>query len=92
MSTIKHESIRHIPAYSNCVAVPNIILDPRPRLFKVEPNGSPLVMTLHMNIFAQNRKWEYQPCYNICHHLTFDLYTFHPFFALGDSQNNDVIA
>ena len=28
--------------------------DPSPRLFKDEPNGSPPIMTLHMNTFAGN--------------------------------------
>ena len=68
------------------------VLDPSHRLFKDDLNGSPTTMTLHMNTFAQNGKWECQPRCNICHQLTFGLHTFHTFFALGDSQDNDVIA
>ena len=58
---------------------------------KAEPNGSPPIMTLHMNTFSRNRKWECQPRCNIFHHLAFDLHTLHTFSALGDSQDNDVI-
>ena len=61
------------------------VSDPSPRLFKAEPNGSPLIMTLHMNTFAQKR------C-NIFHYLASNLHTFHNFAALGDSQANDAIA
>jgi hypothetical protein len=66
--------------------------DPSPHLFKAEPNGSPPIMTLHMNTFARNGRWECQPRCNIFHHLASDLHTFHNFVALGDSQDNDVIA
>ena len=135
MSTIKHESITHIPIswklehYLQLViwTISNIwrknpldkylqiicvlghlmnlcilsskgmvqkkhVLDTSPRLFKVEPNGSPPIMTLHMNPFAQNGKWDCQPPCNNSHHLAFDLHIFHTFSTLGDSQDNDVIA
>ena len=68
----------------------SILLDPNPCLFKVEPNGTLLIMTLHMNTFAGNVKWECQPRCNICHHFAFDL-AFHIFFILGDSQDSDAI-
>ena len=68
------------------------VLDPSPRLFKDKPNGSPSIMTLHMNTFAWNGIWECQPRCNIFHHLAFDLHTFHNFFALEDSQDTDGIA
>ena len=66
--------------------------DHSPRLFKAEPNGSPLIMTSHMNTFARNGRWECQPRCNIFHRLASDLHTFHNFCALGDSQYIDVIA
>ena len=61
-------------------------------LLKVELDGNPSIMTLRMNTFAWNDKWENQPRCGICHHLAFDLQTFHIFSALGDCQDNDAIA
>mgnify|MGYP007069673818 CR=1 FL=1 len=74
---------------SNGMVQKKLVPDPSRRLFKAVPNGSPPIMTLHMNNFAQNGKWECQPRCNICHRLAFDLYTFHTFSFLKDSQDND---
>ena len=76
---------------SNGVVQKKLVLDPSPHLFKVKPNMSPLIMTLHMNNFAQSGKGECQPHCNIRHHCAFDLHTIYTFSALGDSQGNDAI-
>ena len=76
---------------SNGMVQKKHVSDPRPHLFKVKPNGSPPFMTLHLNTFAQNGKWECQPCCNICHRLAFDLHTFHTLRALSDKPDNDAI-
>ena len=77
---------------SNKMVLKKQVCDPSPHLFKVEPNGSPAITSLHMNTFAQNGKWKFQPRCNICYHLVFDLHTFHTIFALGDSQDNEASA
>ena len=41
---------------SNRMVQKKQIPDPSLRLFKDEPNGSPPIMTLHMNTFARNDK------------------------------------
>ena len=73
--------------FSNEMVQKEHMSDPSPRLFKVEPNGSLPIMTLQMNTFARNGKWECQQHCNICHYLSFNLHTFHTFSILGDIQD-----
>ena len=46
--------------------------DPSSLLFKAKPNRSPPIMTLHMNTFAWNGKWECQSHWNMHNALVFD--------------------
>ena len=71
--------------FSNGLVQKQHIPNPKPRLLKLGPDRSPPIMTLHINTFARNAKWECQPP---CIWLT---YTPH-LFALGNNQDNDIIA